>query len=401
MGDAFGSGTIIDARRGLILTNAHVAAPQALGQGVAQDAFDGELDRAPDSIDILVADGRDRPVEPKFKAEVVAADGYLDLAVIRITKTASGAIISPQDLAGLTALKIGNSGTVATGDVVREVGYPGVAASRNATFTQGTIAGTVGDDRLETNRAWFNLDIAQAHGNSGGALVDSSGRLVGVPTRYSPGEDSDRQNQARAIDWARPIIAAVVAGRHYTSPYVHEPTGDEHFNDVATVVPGSQAAIVDGCSARAGQPTPTATAVAYHFNYSGLHDDEDVLFAVADAGGSGGDADPGSDERRRPVPLSLGNQRLRHRHDRSGEPARRWYRLRADHRPRGQLPGGWPGGHQRWLLARLANQHRDHHVDVAPLTHDAHDDGVRRRRSGTRLKPFRSHPATQTGDFDD
>src|SRR5690606_31742874 len=55
-----GSGTIIDAERGLILTNAHVAAPQTPGQGVLYGKFDIERPDDPDLITIAIAPGLDK-----------------------------------------------------------------------------------------------------------------------------------------------------------------------------------------------------------------------------------------------------------------------------------------------------------------------------------------------------
>ena len=68
-----GSCTIISPD-GLILTNAHVASPAAGGFG-----------DDPDVLVIAIVDAEDRPPVPTYTAEVRAADGFLDLAVIQIT----------------------------------------------------------------------------------------------------------------------------------------------------------------------------------------------------------------------------------------------------------------------------------------------------------------------------
>ena len=101
--DRAGSGTIIDATRGLILTNAHVVAPDALGTGVRDVTFAGDLDVGPREVDVLVAPELEKAAEPRFVAEIVAVDGYLDLAVLQITKTVGGQLIEPgsDDLDGL------------------------------------------------------------------------------------------------------------------------------------------------------------------------------------------------------------------------------------------------------------------------------------------------------------
>ena len=101
--EGHGSGTIIDAKRGLILTNAHVAAPDALGQGIASGTSDRGLPKPRTAISIDVSPGNGRAAEPRFQAELVAADlaveaaGVVDLGEVEgvvddlIVRDASGA----------------------------------------------------------------------------------------------------------------------------------------------------------------------------------------------------------------------------------------------------------------------------------------------------------------------
>ena len=86
----------------------------------------------------------------RFQATVVASDGYLDLAVVKITKTASGAIVDGDDLDVLTQIGIGDSDAVKTGDPIRVVGYPGIAATDAPNMTSGEISSPTSDDRLNS-----------------------------------------------------------------------------------------------------------------------------------------------------------------------------------------------------------------------------------------------------------
>ena len=137
-GNSYGSGVIIDAKKGLILTNAHVGDDHAPGLAVQYPNEFDDFDSTPTELQILVAPGLDRAAEPR-SAVVVASDGYLDIAVLKITKTAAGAFVSPSDLKGLKEVKLGSSSSVKSGDNIRIIGYPASSASRNPTITTGII----------------------------------------------------------------------------------------------------------------------------------------------------------------------------------------------------------------------------------------------------------------------
>lgn len=234
-GSYSGSGTIIDAKQGLILTNAHVATPAA--PGLAVQYGDAEADD-PREVVISVSPGLDKATEQRFLATPVVSDGYLDLAVLKITKKLSGDLIEPDDLKGLKELAIGSSASVKTGDQLREIGYPGVAESQSVTITQGIISGQVSDERLKTNRAWFNIDALQAHGNSGGTAVDRQGRLIGIPTQGHQNKAGDKISRIRPVDLGKDLIAAARSGKTYKSPYLTPMSGKESVTDVTIVKAG-------------------------------------------------------------------------------------------------------------------------------------------------------------------
>ena len=137
-GDFSGSGSIIDGERGLILTNAHVVAPDAPGQGVLypDDAF--SLPDSPDRVMISLSQAADQPAEPAYFAEVVAADGYLDLAIVRITETIGGRVVEAGDL-HLPSVEIGDSRAIDQDDRLTVIGYPGIADTNSSNKVDGSV----------------------------------------------------------------------------------------------------------------------------------------------------------------------------------------------------------------------------------------------------------------------
>jgi pSer/pThr/pTyr-binding forkhead associated (FHA) protein len=223
-----GSGTVVDAELGLILTSAHVVAPRAPGQGIARDVIASQLGDDPRTIEIWVSDGLDQIAEPRYIAEVETVDGYLDLAVVRITETIGGSLIEEGDLDGLVAIPIGNASSVESGDPIQILGHPTVAQSNAATLTTGVLAGPVQDTRIGSNRAYINLDAQIRPGNSGGLVADSDGRIIGVPT-LNWIEDSSNIGAMRPIDLAADLLEKARTGDPYVSPYFTLPTGEEDF----------------------------------------------------------------------------------------------------------------------------------------------------------------------------
>jgi len=267
-----GSGVIVDADRGLILTNAHVAAPAAVGRalrggGDAPYLFADEVRADPDDIEVSVNDGLDTSAEPRFTAELVAADGYLDLAVVRITKKLSGTTVAARDLAGLTEVALGDSDSVRTGDPVTYLGYPGAAHSSDPTLTSGSVASTSSDDRLNGERALINTTASASGGNSGGLAFDAKDRMVGVPT---VGLLDDATGAAVLsgfvpVNLARPLIKAARAGKDYVSPYATAaPAGATA--KVTAAEPGEPGTATSGC-----QPdSQTSSVYAWGVKLTGM-----------------------------------------------------------------------------------------------------------------------------------
>jgi serine protease Do len=141
--EATGSGVIVDAQRGLILTNTHV------------------VEHGSDTV-VTTKDNR------KFHARLIGQDTASDIAILRI----------PAD--HLTAIEMGDSDHLRVGDFVLAIGNP---FGLGQTVTSGIVSALgrsgIGDDAREH---FIQTDAAINPGNSGGALVDLTGRLVGINT---------------------------------------------------------------------------------------------------------------------------------------------------------------------------------------------------------------------------
>jgi Do/DeqQ family serine protease len=169
---SLGSGVIIDAKRGLVLTNNHVIANA-------------------DQINVRLNDGR------QFAAELVGSDPETDVAVIRIEAT------------GLVGLPSANSDEARVGDFVVAIGNP---FGLGQTVTSGIISalarsglGITGyEDLIQT-------DASINPGNSGGALVNLRGELVGINTAiYSQSGGNIGIGFAIPVNMARQIMEQLV-----------------------------------------------------------------------------------------------------------------------------------------------------------------------------------------------
>jgi len=183
---ATGSGWVLDARAGLVVTNFHVV-------------NEGETFR-------VGAAGRARP------ARVLAAAPCEDLAVLEVG-----------DRAGLEALALGDQDDVRAGDTVVAVGFPGNASLRDdLTSTSGVVSvpRTTYRERALDVPSYANViqtDAAINPGSSGGPLVDLDARLVGVNsagrTQAPDGRVVQGQSYAIGVDRVRAIVAVLRTGR--------------------------------------------------------------------------------------------------------------------------------------------------------------------------------------------
>jgi Do/DeqQ family serine protease len=138
-----GSGVIIDAKEGYVVTNNHV------------------VDNA-DQITVKLTDGRE------FKAKKLGADEQSDIALLKIEPDA------------LTAMPLADSDDLRVGDFVVAIGNP---FGLNQTVTSGIVS-ALGRSGLNIGgyENFIQTDAAINRGNSGGALVSLRGELVGINT---------------------------------------------------------------------------------------------------------------------------------------------------------------------------------------------------------------------------
>ncbi len=287
-GNYAGSGVIVDAEQGLIVTNAHVAAPASPGMGISTLTFADEQADNPDDVLIAVSTGLDQSAEPRFFGKVVAADGYLDAAVIKIEKKLSGAPAEAADLADLVAVPLGDSDALKSSDEISFFGYPGAADSSAPTFTEGVVSGPVQDDRIGEFRAEINTTATISYGNSGGLAANSDLEMVGLATWLRKDADGTGVfSSFRPINLVKPVIEAAQQGEAYSSPYAEAAPRSARVVDdgVAYGAPTKAGRVSDTCddSSQTGDSGFAALEVTYK-NLSGKGDHTDVYATISDGG---------------------------------------------------------------------------------------------------------------------
>ncbi|MFI6486202.1 S1C family serine protease [Streptomyces sp. NPDC050564] len=185
---AYGTGIIYDADQGLILTNDHVVAGQT-------------------SLQVRIEDGAPVPVR------LLASDPCEDLAVIKLA--------TPQD--DLKQVEFGDSGDLQQGDEVTAIGYPiaaGDISHEKPVLTSGVVQSP--DVALSDQFSSPDLPSAVQHsatlnqGNSGGPLLNSDAKLVGINTYSLSGTEG--QYYSITSDHAQPLLQGLADGKSKNNP---------------------------------------------------------------------------------------------------------------------------------------------------------------------------------------
>jgi Do/DeqQ family serine protease len=160
---SLGSGVIIDGKKALVLTNAHVIASGG-------------------DISVRLKDGRE------FKADLVGSDADFDLAVLKL-----------ENASDLPQVSMGDSDDIYIGETVIAIGNP---FGYSNTVTTGVVSAL--NRPMKTNGGAFGsfiqTDAAINPGNSGGPLLNINGELIGINTAI--------QARAEGIGFAIPINKA-------------------------------------------------------------------------------------------------------------------------------------------------------------------------------------------------
>jgi Do/DeqQ family serine protease len=213
--EAAGSGVIVDAAQGYVLTNAHVV----------ENAT---------SIEVTTKDNH------RFNAKLIGRDPDTDIAVLQIPAN------------GLTAVPIGDSDRLQVGDFVLAIGNP---FGLGQTVTSGIVSALGRSPGIEGYEDFIQTDASINPGNSGGPLVDLQGRVVGINTAIlAPSGGNIGIGFAVPINMARQVMDQLISYGEIRrgqigvaiqdlTPDLAQALGTRHTEGavIARVVPGSPA----------------------------------------------------------------------------------------------------------------------------------------------------------------
>lgn len=182
VGESVGSGVIFDAK-GYIVTNYHVV-------GNAKE------------VSVLLSDGKTTP------GKVIGGDAATDLAVVKV------------DVPNLPVAKFGDSDSLVVGETAIAIGNP-LGLELRGSVTVGVISALNRNiNPLEQRFPLIQTDAAINHGNSGGALVNAEGRVIGINSIKIEHNGVEGLGFAIPINSARPILAELIKNGEVRRAYL-------------------------------------------------------------------------------------------------------------------------------------------------------------------------------------
>lgn len=187
-----GSGVIL-SEDGYILTNNHVIS----------SADSSSFYQVSDAKSIKVKIYGD---DTEYSAEIIGTDSQTDLAVLKIDKT------------GLTPAELGDSSSVQIGEFVLAIGNP---YNLDYSATAGIISALNREMTVEnTTYNVIQADCAINSGNSGGALVNSKGEVIGITTLKLAGDGIEGVSFAIPVNETVPIYKELIEKGKISRPFV-------------------------------------------------------------------------------------------------------------------------------------------------------------------------------------
>ena len=187
-----GSGVIL-SEDGYILTNNHVIS----------SADSSSFYQVSDAKSIKVKIYGD---DTEYSAEIIGTDSQTDLAVLKIDKT------------GLTPAELGDSSSVQIGEFVLAIGNP---YNLDYSVTAGIISALNREMTVEnTTYNVIQADCAINSGNSGGALVNSKGEVIGITTLKLAGDGIEGVSFAIPVNETVPIYKELIEKSKISRPFV-------------------------------------------------------------------------------------------------------------------------------------------------------------------------------------
>lgn len=225
---ATGSGIII-SEDGYIVTNNHVISNESNASYYAITEATG----------ITVNLYND---STEYTATIVGTDSYTDLAVIKI------------DATGLTPATLGNSDNVQVGEFAMAVGNP---LGMQSSVTSGIVSAVNREVTTEDGTTYtaIQTDAAINSGNSGGALVNANGEVIGINTLKLSGDGIEGMGFAIPINSTTKVISELIEYKEVRRPYIGI-TGSAVSEEISTRYNVPQGVYVE--SVEAGGPAEAA-----------------------------------------------------------------------------------------------------------------------------------------------